>query len=67
MAGFDDIPAASWASVDLTTFTHDAAAMVDETLSIVLSAEKGKPLAAKPVVVSARLIERGTTRKDLRS
>lgn len=67
VAGFDDIPAASWASVNLTTFTHDAAAMVTETLAIMASAEKGKPLAAKPVVVSARLIERRTTNKDLRS
>jgi DNA-binding LacI/PurR family transcriptional regulator len=66
VAGFDDIPAASWASINLTTFTHDAAAMVSETLSIVLSAENGKPLATKPVVVSARLIERRTTNKDLR-
>jgi DNA-binding LacI/PurR family transcriptional regulator len=61
VAGFDDIPAASWGSIDLTTFTHDAAAMVDETLSLVQSAETGRPLSTGPVVVSARLIERGTT------
>lgn len=67
VAGFDDIPAASWASVGLTTFTPDAAAMVDETISIVLSAANGKPLATKPVVVSAQLIERGTTNRNLRS
>jgi DNA-binding LacI/PurR family transcriptional regulator len=63
VAGFDDIPAASWASVDLTTFWPDAEAMVDKTLSIVLSAQNGTPIATKPVVVSAKLIERGTTRR----
>jgi len=61
VAGFDDIPAASWASVDLTTFVQDAPAMVEETISIVLSAENGKPPAMEPVVVPARLVERGTT------
>jgi DNA-binding LacI/PurR family transcriptional regulator len=66
VAGFDDIPAASWASISLTTFKHDAAAMVRETLSIMATAEIGKPLGAKPVVVSARLIERRTTDRDLR-
>ena len=35
--------------------------MVEESLGIVLSARNGKPPATDPVVVSARLIERGTT------
>jgi len=61
VAGFDDIPSAAWASVSLTTFVQDAAAMVEESLGIVLSARNGKPPATDPVVVSARLIERGTT------
>jgi hypothetical protein len=30
VAGFDDIPAASWAAYDLTTFVQDGARMVDE-------------------------------------
>jgi len=61
VAGFDDIPSAAWASVGLTTFRQDAGAMVEETLAIVLSSENGKPPATKPVIVSARLIERQTT------
>jgi DNA-binding LacI/PurR family transcriptional regulator len=63
VAGFDDIPAASWASVDLTTFLQDASAMVEEAISIVLSAENGKPPAMEPIVVPARLIERRTTQR----
>ena len=61
VAGFDDIPAAGWASVNLTTFVQDAAAMVEVTLGILPSAHIGKPPAAEPIVVSARLVERGTT------
>lgn len=65
VAGFDDIPAASWVSVDLTTFLQDAPAMVEETLAIVLSAENDRPPATKPVVVSARLVERRTTQRHV--
>ena len=67
VAGFDDIPAAAWASINLTTFVQDAPAMVDETLDILLSAHTGKPPAADPVVVSARLVERGTTESRIRA
>ena len=67
VAGFDDIPAAAWASINLTTFVQDAPAMVDETLDILLSAHTGKPPAAGPVVVSARLVERGTTESRIQA
>jgi DNA-binding LacI/PurR family transcriptional regulator len=62
VAGFDDIPEAAWASVDLTTFMQDGARMVDEALAIVTAAEAGNPSGADAVVIPARLIERGTTR-----
>jgi DNA-binding LacI/PurR family transcriptional regulator len=64
VVGFDDIPAASWASVDLTTFKQDAARMVDEALAIVTAAEAGNPLGTNAVVIPARLIDRGSTRGD---
>lgn len=57
MAGFDDIPAASWAAYDLATFVQDGARMVDEAMAI-LSAS-----ADVRVIVPARLVERGTTRR----
>jgi DNA-binding LacI/PurR family transcriptional regulator len=62
VAGFDDIPAASWASVDLTTFKQDGARMVDEALAIVTAAQAGNPLGTDAVVIPARLIDRGSTR-----
>jgi DNA-binding LacI/PurR family transcriptional regulator len=62
VAGFDDIPAAAWASIDLTTFVQDGARMVDAALAIVSSAQVHERQELAPVVVSARLIERGTTR-----
>jgi DNA-binding LacI/PurR family transcriptional regulator len=62
IAGFDDIPAASWASYDLTTFLQDAPRMVDEAIRILGASESGKsPAHEDQVVVPARLIERGTT------
>jgi DNA-binding LacI/PurR family transcriptional regulator len=57
VAGFDDIPAASWAAYDLATFVQDGARMVDEAMAI-LSAS-----ADVRVIVPARLVERGTTRR----
>jgi DNA-binding LacI/PurR family transcriptional regulator len=61
VAGFDDIPAAAWASYDLTTFVQDGARMVDEALSILAVAAAGIGPGAEAVVIPARLIERGTT------
>jgi DNA-binding LacI/PurR family transcriptional regulator len=62
VAGFDDIPGAAWGSYDLTTFVQDGSRMVDEALAILATAEAGKaPVAVEPVIVPARLIERGTT------
>lgn len=62
IAGFDDIPQASWASIDLTTFLQDGARMVDEALAIIAGAQVGVPSAADPIVIPARLIERSSTK-----
>lgn len=62
IAGFDDIPAAGYAGYDLTTFVHDAARMVDESLKILRAATAAPPEAHDHrIVVPAMLIERGTT------
>ena len=63
IAGFDDIPAASWLAYDLTTFIQDAPMMVQEALNIVISTTVSHASAGEiRIVVPARLIERGTTR-----
>ncbi len=61
VAGFDNIPEASWASLDLTTFMQNGARMVDEALSIVAAAEDGNRRGEDAIVIPAKLIERGTT------
>jgi DNA-binding LacI/PurR family transcriptional regulator len=64
VAGFDDIPAASWAAYDLTTFVQHGARMMDEAMAILnASAESHEPVGDIRVIVSARLVERGTTRR----
>lgn len=63
IAGFDDIPTASWAAYDLTTFVQDAPLMVDEAIKIVQSTTATHESAGEVrIVIPARLIERGTTR-----
>jgi DNA-binding LacI/PurR family transcriptional regulator len=64
VAGFDDIPASSWAGYDLTTFVQDGARMVDEAMAI-LKASMGlhEQAGNVRVVVPARLVERRTTRR----
>jgi DNA-binding LacI/PurR family transcriptional regulator len=64
IAGFDDIPEAAWLAYDLTTFVQDAPLMVDEALRIVSSstASHASPGEIR-IVVPARLVERGSTRR----
>lgn len=66
VAGFDDIPTASWAAYDLTTFVQDAPRMVAEALRIVQSATATHESPGDiRIVVPATLVERGTTRRVL--
>jgi DNA-binding LacI/PurR family transcriptional regulator len=63
VAGFDDIPMASWDAYALTTFVQDAALMVSETIRILQSPEDAQaPLGDIHIVLPARLVERRSTR-----
>ncbi len=64
VAGFDDIPSSAWEGYDLTTAAQDIPAMVEAAMAI-LAAATASPVAphAARVVVPARLIERGSTRR----
>jgi DNA-binding LacI/PurR family transcriptional regulator len=62
IAGFDDIPAASWASIQLTTVRQDATKMVNESLKVLDQMIETEPFeTSAPRVVHAPLIERQTT------
>ena len=63
VAGFDDIPAASWLGYDLTTFVQDAPRMVEAALAIVAAASGPTPAGDIRVVIPATLVERGSTRR----
>ena len=63
VAGFDDIPSASWRAYDLTTFVQDAEAMTHQALEILRRALARHDHQSERVVLKARLIERGTTRR----
>ena len=67
VAGFDDIPMAGWAAYDLTTFAQDAPRMVSETIRVLQTAEETRaPFGEAHIILPARLVERGSTRRQLR-
>jgi DNA-binding LacI/PurR family transcriptional regulator len=67
VAGFDDIPAASWASYDLTTFVQDSVAMVDEAVALLVTATASSlPFGGHRAVLPSRLVERSTTGRAVR-
>ncbi|MFM6829874.1 MAG: LacI family DNA-binding transcriptional regulator [Novosphingobium sp.] len=62
IAGFDDVPMASWPSFSLTTYAQPTAEMVHETLAIARALGEG---VTEPVhkVIEGRLVLRGSTRR----
>jgi DNA-binding LacI/PurR family transcriptional regulator len=62
VAGFDDVPEASWGAYDLTTVVQDGPSMVAEAMSILQSMMSSSGSAGGILrVVPGRLIERSTT------
>jgi DNA-binding LacI/PurR family transcriptional regulator len=62
VAGFDDVPEASWGAYDLTTVVQDVPSMVTEAMSILQSMMSSSGSAGGILrVVPGRLIERSTT------
>ena len=65
VAGFDDIPAASWGAYDLTTFVQDSVGMVDQAVALLQAATASSaPFGGRRAVLPSRLVERGTTARD---
>lgn len=66
IAGFDDVPASSWTSYDLTTVVQDGPSMVAAAMAV-LQAMIPDNSAAGGIrrIVPAKLVERSTTRKSV--
>ncbi len=62
VVSFDDVPAASWAAYQLTTVAQSVPALVNSAVSILLEQMNDKAMVARDVIVSSRLVVRGTTR-----
>jgi len=64
IAGFDDIPEASWKGNDLTTFGQSEVSMVDASLAILAEVnEAGQKFNGTVVTIPVRLIERYSTKR----
>lgn len=66
VAGFDDVPAASWSSFDLTTVVQDLPAMVTAAIDVLqarMADTDADPTDGVVKTVPVRLIERATTRR----
>ena len=64
VAGFDDVPEASWKAYDLTTVLQDGRAMVAEAVTVLESMIlSGRSTHGILRTVPGRLIERSTTRR----
>jgi DNA-binding LacI/PurR family transcriptional regulator len=64
VAGFDDIPEASWQAYDLTTVVQDCPSMVAQAMTLLRSMMSSTGSAGGRLnVVAGRLIERSTTRR----
>jgi DNA-binding LacI/PurR family transcriptional regulator len=62
VAGFDDVPEASWQAYDLTTVVQDCQSMVAEAMASLQAMLSSKGSAGGILkIVPGRLVERGTT------
>ena len=62
VAGFDDVPEASWGAYDLTTVVQDVPSMVAEAMSVLQSMMSSSSSAGGILrVVPGKLVERSTT------
>jgi DNA-binding LacI/PurR family transcriptional regulator len=64
IAGFDDIPAASWPSINLTTIRQDGNRLVAEALAVLDAMVSGNSQSGGLLrIVPAPLVERNSTRR----
>lgn len=63
VVGFDDVPIAAWPAYDLTTWRQRAAAMVAETVEILIGAVGGALPEPRRTVIPGHLVVRGSARR----
>ena len=63
VAGFDDIPAASWTPYDLTTVVQDAEAMVERSIGVLRATMAQHDGGGSRTIVPGELVIRGSTNR----
>ena len=67
LVGFDDISAAAQPAYDLTTIRQPVGQMVDAAVRILFDKIEGRSTEPEHVIIGARLVERGSTRRQGRA
>jgi DNA-binding LacI/PurR family transcriptional regulator len=62
VVGYDDVPAASWPTYDLTTVRQPANRMVRETVDLLLDQIENAAMTPRRVTIDSQLILRGSAR-----
>ena len=62
IAGYDDVPEASWGGYDLTTISQSPDEMVEATASMLMEQIERSVVKKRAAVLPARLVVRGSTR-----
>ena len=67
VVGYDNVPAASWPSYNLTTLSQQADAMVNETIRILLQQIDGDSASPQKIAIGSPLVIRGSAKlpKDI--
>lgn len=60
--GFDDVPLASWAAYDLTTFRQPVRRMVEATVDTLLEQIESQTAAPRQITIEGELVLRGSAR-----
>lgn len=62
VVGFDDVPLASWAAYDLTTFRQPVNRMVEATVETLIDQIETQTAAPRQIAIEGKLVLRGSTR-----
>lgn len=66
IVGFDDVPAAAWPSLDLTTYSQPVVRVVDRTIALLRRLLDGEQLNGVHEVIPGQLMVRGSARVPIK-